>query len=509
VTRRVLDEDLVRVRGDRHDGFTGETRPGRVVRVLYWGDEIDLVDEAENEDPAVRDVRVRIYDYGVGEVRDAFVRKRRESGANRPLRLRPPDAKGLLEVTFVDVQQGDATFIRTPGGRSLLIDGGEESFIARLLASVSPGTTAARPLLLDALVVSHGDADHFAGLAALAEAKDHPERRKRLHARVSRVYHNGLVKRPEKVNGRRLRETERFGASVKQGAEHFVTDLFDDPRSAPVMNTEFARWKTALGSLLVKNGAVMRRLRAGDHDAFDFLAEEGFEVLVLGPVEESVDAKPALRILRDDGGSHSASHTINGHSVILKLDYGNVRILLGGDLNVDGSRRVLDWATHQHPPVALESEIFKVPHHGSHEYLPELLRAIAPVVSVVSSGDESPMKEYVHPRANLMAALGRHSRGDEPLLFSTELAAFFAYRSLVQPEQHRELADGGVEPLPESRRRRAFHAFERLRFGVIRVRTDGRRVLVAPESASDQIKEAYAFTVGDDQRISRDATSLV
>lgn len=509
MSRRLLDEDLVRVRGDRRDAYTGETRSGRVVQVLYWGDEIEFVDEGENEDPAVRDVRVRLYDYGVGEVRDAFVRKRRESGANRALRLRPPGAAGLLEVTFVDVQQGDATFIRTPGGRRLLIDGGEESFIARLLASVSPGTTAAKPLVLDALVVSHGDADHFAGLSALAEARNHPERRKRLHVRVPRVYHNGLVKRPEKVEGQRLRETERFGATVKRGGEHFVTDLFDDPRSAPVMNTEFLRWKTALSVLLAKNGAVLRRLRAGDHDAFDFLSEEGLEVLVLGPVEETVDAKPTLRILRDDSGSHSASQTINGHSLILKLAYGNVRILLGGDLNVDGSQRMLDWSTHQHPPVGLESEIFKVPHHGSHEYLPELLRAIAPVVSVVSSGDESPLKEYVHPRANLLAALGRHSRGDEPLLFSTELAAFFAYRSLVQPEQHRELASGGVEPLPESRKRRAFHAFERLRFGVIRVRTDGRRVLVAPESASDQIKEAYAFRVGAGGEVARDAWEMV
>jgi hypothetical protein len=497
MSRHLLDEDLVRVRGDHPDALH-DSRSDRVIRTLYWGDEIFFVDDAENEDPGVRDVRIRVYNYTAGAMQDAYVRKRRENGCNRPLRLRSAGAPGLLEVTFVDVQQGDATFIRTPGGRRVLIDGGEEAFIARLLASVSPGTSAQNPLVLDALVVSHGDAHHFAGLAALAESRDHPEPRKRLHVRVPRVYHNGLVKRPEKLGNRRLRETERFGATVRHKGEQFVTEIFDDPRLAPAMNAEFARWKQALGSLLTTNGAVMRRLRAGDHDAFDFLSSEGFEILVLGPVEETVDAKPALRILRDDRGAQSASHTINGHAVILKVRYGNVRMLLGGPRDVDGSQRLLDWVEHHHPPVSLQSELFKVPHHGSHAYLPAFLEAVAPVVSVVSTGEEGPGRERAHPRANLLAALGRYSRGEAPLLFSTGLAAAYAYRRLARPEPRRD-----------ARNPRAFHAFERLHFGVIRVRTDGARVLVAPETAADPIKDAYAFRVNAQGAVTSDAIASV
>ncbi|HAP78492.1 MAG TPA: competence protein, partial [Acidimicrobiaceae bacterium] len=32
---------------------------------------------------------------------------------------------------------------------------------------------------------------------------------------------------------------------------------------------------------------------------------------------------------------------------------------------------------------------------------------------------------YIHPRATLMGALGRYSRAAEPLVFVTELVAFF------------------------------------------------------------------------------------
>lgn len=445
MTARVLDEDLVRVRVDAR---SGEPQRGRVLRMLYWGDEIDLVDEAENATPSVRDVQVRIYDGETGEIQEAFVRKRREHGTNQPLRLRPPGAERLLGVTFVDVEHGDATLIRTPGGRCLLIDGAEESFVTRLLHSAFTANPIAGPLVLDALVVSHGDGDHLTGLTALAEAHRGSETGGR-RVRTSRVYHNGLVKRPEKLAGRKLRETERFGTAHSIDGECYVTELLDDPRSAPDTTKEFAHWKAALGSLVTPNGAVLRRLRAGDHDAFDFLLGEDIEVLVLGPVEEPVRGRSALRFLRDHGGDPSAAHTINRHSVILKLSYGNVRMLIGGDLGADGAWRVLDWTTSRHPPVALESEIFRVPHHGCAELLPDFFQAVSPVVSIVTTCDANPSQER-RPRADLLAALGRFSRSAAAAIFST---------------------------------------------GAVQIRTDGERVLVAPESAAGRAEEAYAFRV--------------
>jgi beta-lactamase superfamily II metal-dependent hydrolase len=450
VTARVLDEDLVRVRSDLRDARSGDPERSQVLRTLYWGDEIDLVDETENAKSSVRDVQVRILDPETGEPRNAFVRKRRENGSNVPFRLRPPGAEKLLEVVFVDVEHGDATLIRTPGGRNLLIDGAEEPFITRLLRTMLPAAPAAELLVLDALVVSHGDGEHLAGLAALADAHRHPEPSQRVQVRTSRVYHNGLVKRPEKVSRRKLRETERFGATRRIDDECYITELIDDPRSAKHTTKDFARWKSALSGLVTQNGAVLRRLRAGDHDAFDFLLAENIEVLVLGPVEEPVEGRSALRFLRDDDGDPSADHTINRHSVMLKLSYGNVRMLIGGELGVDGARRVLDWAASHHPPVGLESEIFRVPHHGRAELLPDFFQAVAPVVSVVTACDETPSSERARPRADLLAALGRFSRSDTPAIFST---------------------------------------------GAVQIRTDGERVLVAPEPAAGQPDQAYAFRV--------------
>ncbi len=487
---RVLDEDLVRVYGDRYDRWTKKTKNG-VIRMLYWGDEVEIVDLAENEDPAVTKIGVKVYNHALQQKQEGYVKKKKK----QPLRFRTGAGRYLLETTFVDVQQGDATLIQTPDRQLIVIDGGEKKFLARILASMFPNTTAAKPLDIDALVITHGDADHFSGLFELADARDYPDNNHRqIFARVQRYFHNGLVKGPKGGSYK-----ARFGKSKKFDGVNYATELWSNPSDASHKNDSFKQWETALERMLPADGsAVVDRLEYGDDQVFDDF-RPGVDISVLGPVTELVDGNPALRFL---GGSDS--HTINGHSIVLRLRHGNVHFLLGGDLNHHAEEH-LRHHIDKDPERTLRSEILKVPHHGSHEFEQQFLDDVSPVVSVVSSGDESVLKEYVHPRANLMAALGRASRGPMPLVFSTELAAFFAYRGYVQPEQHKQ--DGDL--LPKSQRRGGIHAFQRLVFGAVRVRTDGERVLVAVESASSNIKEAYAFKVDAGGNVTMDEFTLI
>ena len=74
-----------------------------------------------------------------------------------------------LEIVFLDVGQGDAVFIQTPRGRSILIDGGGVSDFYR--GSFRPGRDVVLPFLrrrgvnhIDMMVSTHPDADHISGL---------------------------------------------------------------------------------------------------------------------------------------------------------------------------------------------------------------------------------------------------------------------------------------------------------------------------------------------------------
>ena len=106
---------------------------------------------------------------------------------------------------------------------------------------------------------------------------------------------------------------------------------------------------------------------------------------------------------------------------------------------------------HNRGDLNLQAEVFKVPHHGSADFSGAFLQAVSPVVSVVSSGDDTARKEFIHPRATLVGALG-YSRLEEPLVFVTELVAFFQVEKVITPECHKmkngtAVIKGGVAEL--------------------------------------------------------------
>lgn len=74
------------------------------------------------------------------------------------------------EVQFLDVGHGDATFIRSPGGTTVLVDAGDRN------AYVDMGARVVAPVLwsnhvsqLDYLVVTHPDRDHIGGVSYILE----------------------------------------------------------------------------------------------------------------------------------------------------------------------------------------------------------------------------------------------------------------------------------------------------------------------------------------------------
>jgi beta-lactamase superfamily II metal-dependent hydrolase len=457
-------------------------------------------------------------------------------------RCRAASATGVLRMSMVDVQQGDGLVFETPAGKTMLVDGGDNKLFARHLAERyrHRRSSAAKPVEIEAIVVTHGDADHFDGLNDIrrSETLSDQKARKRLFIHPKRVLHNGLVKRPSKRDGVELADEEQFGGSfVDVSGRTWATELVDDPRSVPSAerNEAFDAWAASIQHWSTRGNILVRRIhaRTDPSEVFDFLEEEGIHVELLGPIQEEVDAGngpiPALRFFAapepapelhlEHGGPEpdtpSASHTINGHSIAMRLRYGNVRFMLTGDLNHASLDRLVEYVQGR-PGLGtwsdvLEAEVVKAPHHGSHEFALAALAAMRPVVALVSSGDESAFKEYIHPRATLMAALGAVMRGPTGIVLCTELAAFFEHRQQAHRREalraffanhaqdsftreelvalFRGEARGGADHPT------FFEAFERTNFGIVHIRTDGERVLVFTHSARRGLNEAYRFRV--------------
>ncbi len=75
-----------------------------------------------------------------------------------------PVPSGLM-VTFLDVGQGDAAFLQSPSGKTMLIDGGPES----AFSTIDQFLTARGVVGLDTVIASHLHADHIGGLIQLVD----------------------------------------------------------------------------------------------------------------------------------------------------------------------------------------------------------------------------------------------------------------------------------------------------------------------------------------------------
>ncbi|MDP2898668.1 MAG: DNA internalization-related competence protein ComEC/Rec2 [bacterium] len=225
---------------------------------------------------------------------------------------------GSIEVTFLDVGQGDCAFVEFPDGRRMLVDGGSatKSEVGRYV--IVPFLRWSGVNRLDALVVTHYDTDHVNALTDVL--RDIRTRLVILRAGPP------VPDAPEANDLLKLAETRRIPLQVTQAGELL-----------PVST------KT--------------------------------ESLVLNPPREG----------------DLSSFSENDLSVVLKLDYGGASVLLSGDIEAKVERRILREG------VPVQSEVVKVPHHGSNSSSSEeFLRSVRPKVAVVSCGRGN---IYGHPAA--------------------------------------------------------------------------------------------------------------
>ncbi len=461
---------------------------------LLWGDRVEIVEKSRGR------VKVRAR----GRANYGWVEKSALGG------------EALLELYFIDVGQGDGILIKTPNGRHLMIDGGYRR------KSQDTGKSAADfvdwkffhdygedRIVLDAMIASHCDADHYGGLTDLLEV-DKTDELNCGDVRVKALYHAGIGWW-RRANGERW-----LGAHKKVDGESFFTQLVGDrkavaaalaPGGTPALQGEWAEFmQAALDTRWTNNHPTpIERLSSVDDHVPGFGPGVAGEpaIKVLAPVQFDVDEKPAIRRF---GGSDPQN--TNGNSLLLGLNFGSCRILLTGDLNRNSQEALLADYTGRRDEFLCD--VGKACHHGSGDISFAFLKAMSPAVTVISSGDN---EAHDHPRASVVAASAisgyLEMDGDElvsPLIYSTELAR--SVRIGHPTKLDYDGADGKAATLEgDAFKEGRLHFTETkpggfpgsgdrpmgntaivtgLIYGLVNVRTDGQRILCATLDERDR-----------------------
>ena len=104
------------------------------------------------------------------------------------------------------------------------------------------------------------------------------------------------------------------------------------------------------------------------------------------------------------------SSDLNNASVVLRVSYGATSFLLPADIHSDAEARLVQSAS-------IDSDVLKVPHHGSRtSSSPAFLDAVSPAVAVISVDAES---RHGHPHAEVIEALTERI-SDENIILTSE-----------------------------------------------------------------------------------------
>ena len=465
----------------------GDKSKGNAVTHLIWGDWIKELGPREGDWLKVRARRK------IGWIHKKDLQENR-----------------LLELDFVDIGQGDSCLVSTPEGRLFLVDAGEGDNLYRFLRWRFDRSK--EPLVLESAIISHPDKDHFGGLKYLVDEKK---------ISFSNLFHNGIVER----SGR-----NSLGTVIKQGKTKYLAEVVVDLQQMQgIVDDPEKRGKKVYANLLKKaldTGRIsdIRMLCSEDRFVPGYEEGQALTIQVLGPVpERGPHGERLLRWFGTDG------ETVNGHSVILRLCYGSVVIMLGGDLNVPSEKYLLAHYTGLDPDPAtpdeeeklvsfarrtFESDIAKACHHGSADLCERYLQAVNSMATVISSGDN---ESYSHPRPDALGAIGKYGRGTRPLIFSTELARSakeiikhpYLFRKEIR-ELAKQLDLAEKESDKEAIRKKLEKKMAELErsiavYGMINVRTDGEKAIIAQKLERPRSKaekwDIYELEPGPDGRL--------
>ncbi len=267
--------------------------------------------------------------------------------------VRPPagPAVGKLTVYFLDVGQGDSTLIVFPRGKTMLIDGGGRLRFDRRM-DAAPG---------ESLQGSESNLNGRDGDEDDVESKFRESSFSVGESVVSRFLWSLGLTRIDYVMATHA-DADHIGGLSEVMSNFRVGQAIVG--RVPANDAEFNRF----ADTITRRGIPLSVVNAGERYELD-----GVSIEVHWP----------------PGGSQTSATSGNDDSVVLRIIYGSVSVLLTGDIEQAGEDALVQSG------VNLRADLLKVPHHGSRTSSSQaFIDAVRPRCAVVPVGERN---AFGHP----------------------------------------------------------------------------------------------------------------
>lgn len=274
-----------------------------------------------------------------------------------------------MEITFLDVGQGDCIFIRSETGKSYLIDGGSTSKTKVGEYQITPFLKSRGVSSLEAVFITHGDKDHYSGIEELLE-----------NTKADRIRIKRLV----------LPITESgWEEEMEQKVAETDDEMFKE-ESESMIETDEEEGCERLKKLARQQGIEVVYIKSGD-----FITNGKMKLECLNPTAGIEKSGGEF----DKTGTESSDK--NEQSIVLYLTYGDFTALFTGDVTGEPEQVVSEAMKQKLAGKRLS--VLKVAHHGSmYSTDEEFLRNVKPIISVISCGKKN---SYGHPHEELLERL--------------------------------------------------------------------------------------------------------
>ena len=328
--------------------------------------------------------------------------------------------KSAYSVSYIDVGQGNSSYVELPDGKNVLIDGGDIEYGETVANFLNDRNVSS----IDYLIATHADSDHIGGLNHVLE-----------NFEVKNIYRPFQISYNDDTN--QPSDVEDLGEVF----EHMIS-LYGNSHKVCKITTKV--YRTFIENIYKEtyqvNGTAQSSKVTVFYDGLK-ISGENYEIEFYAPLKRDENIDVSTMSTETFGfatsGFGATSSSSNDNSSIFTLTcFDDVFMFVGDSRYTEDDLNDLDYSEAEFINSLTEAEKLKLSavdvlllgHHGSkYSTSKELLEIVSPMFVVVSAGKDN---SYGHPHPEVLERLKGYSSLQSDYLLRTDEHGDIAFASV-------------------------------------------------------------------------------